>query len=615
MTKSILLTGGLLFWGATMAFGQNVGINHTGVKADASAMLDVSSPNKGLLIPWVDLTDKNDKVTIANPAATLLVYNIASNGSEFPQGPGYYYNANEKNDGNAVWVKLLDSQFTTPWLLGGNNDIDAAIHFVGSANDADVVFKRGEVEGVRLTRGGAMLAIGSAVGGITPTQGAGQRLMWIPAKAAFRAGEVSNADWDDANVGLRSFAGGYNTSASGGISTAMGSETSASGGISTAMGFNTRASGAFSTAMGSSTAASGGNSTAMGFETVAFGTSSTVMGSGTFAFGDVSTAMGLGAVASGTSSTAMGANTKASGDYSTAMGYGTSALGNTSTAMGFETTASGDISTAMGYNTTASDAFTTAMGFETTATGGASTAMGYNTTASGITSTAMGRQTTASGSTSTAMGSGTTAFGKESTAMGFQTIAEAAYSLAIGGYNAKQNFPPDAPPSPTDKVFQIGNGTADFLRSDAFFVLRNGNAELAGMLKQGSDIRFKKDILPLEKVMGKIAHIQPITYNFINTQTHPGEHQIGFSAQEVQKQFPELVSENEQGYLSVSYTNMSAVAIQAIKEQQQQIQEQQQQIQSLTVEKEQQAKLNKDQQEQIQSLLHRLEKLEAAGQK
>ncbi|MBK7884931.1 MAG: tail fiber domain-containing protein [Chitinophagaceae bacterium] len=108
--------------------------------------------------------------------------------------------------------------------------------------------------------------------------------------------------------------------------------------------------------------------------------------------------------------------------------------------------------------------------------------------------------------------------------------------------------------------------------------------------------------------MGKIAHIQPITYTFINTQTHPGEHQIGFSAQEVQKQFPELVSENEQGYLSVSYTNMSAVAIQAIKEQQQQ-------IQSLIAEKEQQAKLNKEQQEQIQSLLHRLEKLEAAGQK
>jgi hypothetical protein len=222
MTKSILLTGGLLFLGAAMSFGQNVGINQTGVKADASAMLDVSSPNKGLLIPRVDLTDKYDKVTIANPAATLLVYNIASNDKEFPQGSGYYYNANEKNEGDAFWVRLLDSEFSTPWLLGGNNDIDAAIHFVGSTNAADVVFKRGEVEGVRLAQGGAMLATGSAVGGITPAQGAGRRLMWIPAKAAFRVGEVTAADWDDANVGLSSFASGYNTRASGYHSTAMG---------------------------------------------------------------------------------------------------------------------------------------------------------------------------------------------------------------------------------------------------------------------------------------------------------------------------------------------------------------------------------------------------------
>ncbi|MBK7884927.1 MAG: hypothetical protein IPJ81_14955 [Chitinophagaceae bacterium] len=177
---------------------QGVSIADDKTPPHPSAMLEVKATNKGLLIPRVDLTDKNDKVTIASPAATLLVYNIASNDKEFPQGPGYYYNANVKNDGDAVWVKLLDSQFNTPWLLGGNNDIDAAIHFVGSTNAADVVFKRGEVEGVRLAQGGAMLATGSAVGGITPAQGAGRRLMWVPAKS-FRAGEVTNANWDNAN--------------------------------------------------------------------------------------------------------------------------------------------------------------------------------------------------------------------------------------------------------------------------------------------------------------------------------------------------------------------------------------------------------------------------------
>ncbi|MBK7884932.1 MAG: hypothetical protein IPJ81_14980 [Chitinophagaceae bacterium] len=468
MTKSILLTGGLLFLGAAMSFGQNVGIANDKTPPHPSAMLEVKATNKGLLIPRVDLTDVNDKVTIANPAATLLVYNIASNDKEFPQGPGYYYNANEKNDGNAVWVKLLDSQFTTPWLLGGNNDIDAAIHFVGSTNDADVVFKRGGVEGLRLAQGGAMLATGSAVGGITPAQGAGRRLMWIPAKAAFRAGEVTNANWDDANVGLRSFAGGYNTYASGEGSTTMGGNTRAEGLYSTAMGFQTIAAVEYSTAMGLETTASGYISTAMGSYTKAEGTHSTAMGASTTAIGNYSTAMGYSTKAEGAHSTAMGYSTKAEGPHSTAMGSNTVASGDTSTAMGAGTTASGINSTAMGFATKASSENSTAMGHNTVASGLSSTAMGWLTTASGSRSTAMGFATTASGEQSTAMGRQTTASGVGSTAMGFQTIAEAASSLVTGRYNVKQNLPLDASPLPTDKVFQIGNGTADNSRSDAF---------------------------------------------------------------------------------------------------------------------------------------------------
>ncbi|MBK7884929.1 MAG: tail fiber domain-containing protein [Chitinophagaceae bacterium] len=819
MTKSILLIGGLLFLGAAMSFGQNVGINQTGVKADASAMLDVSSPNKGLLIPRVDLTDKYDNVTIASPAATLLVYNIASNDKEFPQGPGYYYNANVKNEGDAFWVRLLDSEFNTPWLLGGNNDIDAAIHFVGSTNAADVVFKRGEVEGVRLAQGGAMLATGSAVGGITPAQGAGRRLMWIPAKAAFRAGEVTNANWDNANVGLRSFAGGYNTVASGEGSTAMGRQTTASGSNSTAMGRQTTASGqnstamgstttAFgvtSTAMGSNTVASGDTSTAMGQQTIASGQNSTAMGSITTASGEISTAMGRQTTAFGKRSTAMGNNTTASGDNSTAMGSYTKAEGLNSTAMGFRTTvtpagtnstamgsnttasdqnstamgeetiasgfvstamgsntiaegtystamgfkttasgskstamgeetiasgekstamgfkttasgyhstamgrntiASGDTSTAMGFKTTASGLVSTAMGRSTTAYGFASTAMGWNTTAEGDQSTAMGSSTTASGFRSTAMGYNTTAYGPNSTAMGFETTASGEKSTAMGegtiafaerstamGYNTKANAANSftsgqetianvtnssafgigtiasarhsmvvglyndvlANPSPnasafTDRIFQVGGGSgpSNAERSNALTVLRsgrtavgkahpiamlditkslhdqnykilrladvnktahyevdiinifgqgpymefstnadmgryiftnnvykpgnnnpdqkpylmtiafNGEVYIAGTLHENSDIRLKKNIRPLENVLYKVNNIQPITYYFKDTKNHPASHQIGFNAQELQKQFPQLVSEDINKDLSVNYTHVS----------------------------------------------------------
>ncbi len=60
--------------------------------------------------------------------------------------------------------------------------------------------------------------------GIIPFTGAGERLMWHPYKAAFRAGSIGSAgtQWDDANVGFYTWAGGYNTIALGLSSFAMG---------------------------------------------------------------------------------------------------------------------------------------------------------------------------------------------------------------------------------------------------------------------------------------------------------------------------------------------------------------------------------------------------------
>jgi len=186
---------------------------------------------------------------------------------------------------------------------------------------------------------GALLAPSSSGTAAIPAEGFGTRMMWYPGKSAFRAGEVDGNQWNDSNVGDRSVAFGYKTTASGQESTAMGRNTTASGDVSTAMGYETTASGRQSTAMGDGT-------TASGFQ---------------------STAMGRGTTASGEESTAMGDNTTASGNESTAMGRNTTASGNQSTAMGFETTASAFSSTAMGYYTTAGGNVSTAMGFRAAA--------------------------------------------------------------------------------------------------------------------------------------------------------------------------------------------------------------------------------------------------------
>ena len=54
---------------------QGVAINITGALPDNSAMLDVSSTSKGLLIPRVSLISTTDVTTIPNPAVSLLIYN------------------------------------------------------------------------------------------------------------------------------------------------------------------------------------------------------------------------------------------------------------------------------------------------------------------------------------------------------------------------------------------------------------------------------------------------------------------------------------------------------------------------------------------------------------
>lgn len=110
--------------------------------------------------------------------------------------------------------------------------------------------------------GGAVLFSGST--GETPVSGPGTRFMWIPFKAAFRAGCAYASEWDDSNVGFYSAAMGYGTTASGDSSIAMGHYANASGDYSIAMGYDTTASGGVSTAMGYDTTASGYYTTAMG---------------------------------------------------------------------------------------------------------------------------------------------------------------------------------------------------------------------------------------------------------------------------------------------------------------------------------------------------------------
>ncbi|MFH1789637.1 MAG: tail fiber domain-containing protein [bacterium] len=111
---------------------------------------------------------------------------------------------------------------------------------------------------------GGLLITGTT--GATPVSGAGTRLMWIPAKSAFRAGIVTGAQWDDANIGNYSMAFGYDSMATGTQTYAFGSEAVAGGEASYAFGPNAVVNGAGSFAIGQSANVTGYNSYAIGRE-------------------------------------------------------------------------------------------------------------------------------------------------------------------------------------------------------------------------------------------------------------------------------------------------------------------------------------------------------------
>ena len=96
---------GVLHLNLCNTFGQ-VGIGTT--NPSGSSILDVTSIDKGLLIPRVGLTSVTDTATITAPALSLLVYN---NG--FAPNGFYYWNG-------TVWVPI-NSGVSSDWSLTGNN--------------------------------------------------------------------------------------------------------------------------------------------------------------------------------------------------------------------------------------------------------------------------------------------------------------------------------------------------------------------------------------------------------------------------------------------------------------------------------------------------------------
>lgn len=93
----------------------------------------------------------------------------------------------------------------------------------------------------------------------------------------------------------------------------------------------------------------------------------------------------------------------------------------------------------------------------------------------GTHSFAGGQGTLAKGRSTMAFGLATEAIGDFSAATGIYTTTRSYGSLVLGAYNNIEDNPNPVSTAPEDRIFQIGNGSADNARSNALTVLRNGN--------------------------------------------------------------------------------------------------------------------------------------------
>jgi hypothetical protein len=93
-----------------------------------------------------------------------------------------------------------------------------------------------------------------------------------------------------------------------------------------------------------------------------------------------------------------------------------------------------------------------------------------------------------------------------------------------------------------------------------------------GSFHNSSDRELKKDIQPFSNVLSKLTQLQAYTYHMKDA-ADDSPVSVGFMAQEVEAQFPALVT-YKNGYRSLCYDHFAVLSVQAIKEQQKEIEDQ-----------------------------------------
>lgn len=190
--KKIIVAIAFLY-AANEISAQSFAINTDGSTANASALLDVKSTNKGILVPRMSKLQKN---AIPSPVAGLLIFQNA------PDSVGFHYYDGAK----WLWLPASNSLDTIAWKTAGNTGTNTSNHFFGTLDNVPLSFRQNNKWIGRLDATAKNYFIGAASG----FNNIGNNNVAIGDSVAYNS-NASNAViiGDHAGYNINNFNGGY----------------------------------------------------------------------------------------------------------------------------------------------------------------------------------------------------------------------------------------------------------------------------------------------------------------------------------------------------------------------------------------------------------------------
>ncbi len=461
---------------------------------------------------------------------------------------------------NGSTVDLSTISIANTWRINGNTGTNPAVHFIGTTDDNDLVFKRNNINAGIISNFNTAFGMGA----FSTNTGSGNTVMGKSALSSNINGS-SNTAIGESSIASNTY--GYANSVLG--YKALFSNTTGEQNI--AIGFKalfSNVNGSYNTAVGKNALYSneGYYNTALGYKALTNNTTA-----------EHNTAVGYETLYSNTTgyaNTAMGdfalhSNTTA--DYNVATGYMSlynNTTGKKNTAIGFRSlynNTTGKKNTAIGY-----------MSLYTNSTGYSNTANGYYALKSNVTgyeNVAIGESAmyfNTTGYYNTALGYGALAFGNDfhnSTALGFNAVITANNQIRLGNTT----------------VTSIGGFANWTIASDARFKTDiKDNVPGLSFIKKLRPVTYHLDM----DAIAKFNHIPDSLRQKDDERQKAAMRQTGFIAQEVELAAQSLGYEfsgvdapkNNNDYYGLRYSEFVVPLVKAVQEQQKIIEKQQKTI-------------------------------------